>query len=72
MVSGFDVFAKFDPNNDQEKKRYYDPNCPNSEYKYVCGPLSKDAIPDWYRKWKEVVLVNPKVVMQVRIRWTST
>ena len=68
-VSGFSMITKM---TDQEikDKLYFDPECPNSTYKYICN--NTQVIPRDKLKWKDTVPINVLEFVQIRIRWTST
>jgi FtsP/CotA-like multicopper oxidase with cupredoxin domain len=79
-VSGLDVRKTFNPNNATENAYYNgpltkcDPTTTNvsGNYKYLCGPMDPNAVPEYEKRWKEVAHVDPFLVRQVRIRWTKT
>jgi FtsP/CotA-like multicopper oxidase with cupredoxin domain len=69
-VSGFDVFKEI---ANQSEWKWYNTqtDCVNG-YKYICGPVSNKDIPEEYRRWKEVALLDNRTVLVLRIRWAST
>ncbi len=66
-VSGFNILQRL-----VEPDIVTDTNCSLGQYyKYICEETSS-TIPQYYRRWKETVLVNPYSISVFRIRWTMT